>query len=155
MSEPNNIDMFKNDVRFRDNIAHLETLPAKNASFKKVDNLNEKIIKYLDSKEVRLYKHQAETYEAIKNDENVIITTPTASGKTLAFNLPIMETMIEDSDATALYIYPAKALSNDQLHVLENLENELGIKINPRTYDGDTPREEKRGIRDKSRDDYF
>ena len=151
MSEPNNIDMFKNDVRYRDNIAHVETLPAKEATFKKVENLGEKIIDYLDSKDVKLYKHQADAYEAIKNGENVIITTPTASGKTLAFNLPIMETMIEDKDATALYIYPAKALSNDQLHVLENLESELDIKINPRTYDGDTPRDEKKGIRNKSR----
>ena len=145
------IDMFKNDVRYRENIAHVETISAKKASFKKVDNLNEKIIKYLDSKDMKLYEHQAETYESIQEGEHVIITTPTASGKTLAFNLPIMETMIEDEDATALYIYPAKALSNDQLHVLENLEEELDIKIKPRTYDGDTPREEKRGIREKSR----
>jgi len=151
MSEPNNIDMFKNDVRYRDNIAHVETIPAKEASFKKVAKLNEKIIRYLDSRDVKLYNHQADTYEAIKKDEHVIITTPTASGKTLAFNLPIMETMIEDENATALYIYPAKALSNDQLHVLENLERELEITINPRTYDGDTPRDEKRGIREKSR----
>ena len=151
MSDSNNIDMFKNDVRFRDNIAHVETIPAKNASFKKIDNLNDKIVDYLESKDMKLYEHQADTYEAIKEGEHVIITTPTASGKTLAFNLPIMETMIEDNDATALYIYPAKALSNDQLHVLENLERELDIKINPRTYDGDTPREDKRGIREKSR----
>ncbi len=151
MSEPNNIDMFKNDVRFRDNIAHVETIPAKKANFKKVDNLNENIIGYLDSKDVKLYTHQAETYEAIRNGKNVIITTPTASGKTLAFNLPIMETMIDDMEATALYIYPAKALSNDQLHVLENLEEELEIDIKPRTYDGDTPREEKKGIRENSR----
>ena len=146
-----NIDMFKNDVRYRENIAHIETIPAKEASFRKVDNLNERIVDYLDSKNVKLYEHQAETYEAIKDGENVIITTPTASGKTLAFNLPIMETMIEDKDATALYIYPAKALSNDQLHVLEDMEDELSIKIRPRTYDGDTPREDKRGIREKSR----
>ncbi len=151
MSDSNNIDMFKNDVRFRDNIAHVETIPAKNASFKKIDNLNDNIVDYLESKDMKLYEHQADTYEAIKEGEHVIITTPTASGKTLAFNLPIMETMIEDNDATALYIYPAKALSNDQLHVLENLERELDIKINPRTYDGDTPREDKRGIREKSR----
>ncbi len=151
MSELNNIDMFKNDVRYRENIAHIETIPAKKASFKKVEDLDEKIVEYLDLKGVKLYNHQAETYEAIKDGENVIITTPTASGKTLAFNLPIMETMIEDSQATALYIYPAKALSNDQLHVLENLEGELDIKINPRTYDGDTPRGDKKGIREKSR----
>ena len=104
------IDMFKNDVRYRDRIAHVETIPARKASYKKVDNLNPKIVDYLKSKNAKLYKHQSETYEAIQNDENVIITTPTASGKTLAFNLPIMETMIEDEDATALYIYPAKAL---------------------------------------------
>ena len=151
MSEVNNIDMFKNDVRYRENIAHIETIPAKKASFKKVDDLNENIVSYLGSKNVKLYEHQAETYDAIKNGENVIITTPTASGKTLAFNLPIMETMIEDGDATALYIYPAKALSNDQLHVLENLEKELDITIDPRTYDGDTPRTQKRGIRENSR----
>ena len=151
MSEINNIDMFNNDVRFRGNIAHIETIPAKKASFKKVDDLNEKIVEYLDSKDIKLYEHQSETYEAIKNGENVIITTPTASGKTLAFNLPIMETMVEDKDATALYIYPAKALSNDQLHVLENLEKELDIDIDPKTYDGDTPRTQKRGIRENSR----
>ena len=151
MSDINKIDMFKNDVRYRENIAHIETISAKKPSFKKIDNLNEDIISYLESKDVKLYKHQADTYEAIKNGENVIITTPTASGKTLAFNLPIMDTMIEDKNATALYIYPAKALSNDQLHVLENLENDLDIKITPRTYDGDTPRKDKKAIREKSR----
>ena len=151
MSDSNNIDMFKNDVRYRDNIAHVETIPAKEASFKKVNNLNDKIVDYLDDKGIKLYNHQADAYEAIKEGEHVIITTPTASGKTMAFNLPIMETMIEEKDATALYIYPAKALSNDQLHVLESLEEELGIKINPRTYDGDTPRGDKKGIRENSR----
>ncbi len=151
MSDSKNIDMFKNDVRYRDNIAHIETIPARNASFKKVNSLNPKIVRYLESNGIKLYQHQADTYESIQDGEHVIITTPTASGKTLAFNLPIMETMIEDKDATALYIYPAKALSNDQLHVLENLEEQLDIKINPRTYDGDTPRADKKGIREKSR----
>ena len=151
MSDTKKIDMFKNDVRYRDNIAHVETISARNASFKKVNNLDERIIRYLDSRDIKLYNHQADTYEAIREGEHVIITTPTASGKTLAFNLPIMETMIEDDNATALYIYPAKALSNDQLHVLESLECDLDIKINPRTYDGDTPRQDKKGIREKSR----
>ena len=151
MSDSDKIDMFKNDVRYRDNIAHVETIPAKKASFKKVDNLNERIVRYLDGKDMKLYNHQADTYDAIKDGEHVIITTPTASGKTLAFNLPIMETMIEDGNATALYIYPAKALSNDQLHVLESLEEDLDVMITPRTYDGDTPREDKKGIREKSR----
>ena len=63
MSEVNHIDMFKNDVRYRENIAHIETIPAKRPSFQKADNLNKKIIDYLDSKNVKLYKHQAETFE--------------------------------------------------------------------------------------------
>ena len=147
----NKIDMFKNDVRYRDNIAHIETIPAKKASYKKVDNLNEKIVTYLDSKNVKLYKHQADTYNHIKDGKNVIITTPTASGKTLAFNLPIMETMIEDSEACALYIYPAKALANDQLNVLKNLERNLEITVEPKTYDGDTSRNQKKDIRSRSR----
>ncbi len=145
------IDAFKNDVRFRDYIAHVETIPAKEASFKKIPDLNSKIVDYLDSEEIKLYEHQADTYEAIKRDENVILTTTTASGKTLAFNLPIMESLIEDEKATALYIYPAKALSNDQLTVLKDLESDLGIKINPHTYDGDTPKSERYNIRQKSR----
>lgn len=145
------IDAFKNDVRFRDYIAHVETIPAKEAGFKKIPDLNSKIVDYLDSKEIKLYEHQADTYEAIKRDENVILTTTTASGKTLAFNLPIMEALIEDEKATALYIYPAKALSNDQLNVLKDLESDLDININPHTYDGDTPKSERYNIRQKSR----
>ena len=145
------IDTFKNDIRFRDHIAHVETIPAKKASYKKIPDLNDKIVEYLDSKEIKLYNHQADTYEAVKNNENVILTTTTASGKTLAFNLPIMDSLIEDEKATALYIYPAKALSNDQLNVLKDLESDLGININPRTYDGDTPKSERYGIRQKSR----
>ena len=145
------IDAFKNDVRFRDHIAYVETIPAKKASFKKVPDLNDKIVDYLDANEIKLYNHQADTYEAIKRDENVILTTTTASGKTLAFNLPIMDSLISDEKATALYIYPAKALSNDQLNVLKDLENDLGIDIKPRTYDGDTPKSQRYNIRQKSR----
>ena len=145
------IDTFKNDIRFRDHIAHIETIPAKKASYKRIPDLNDRIVEYLDSKEIKLYNHQADTYEAVKKGENVILTTTTASGKTLAFNLPIMESLIEDEKATALYIYPAKALSNDQLNVLKEMESDLDININPRTYDGDTPKSERYGIRQKSR----
>lgn len=145
------IDTFKNDINYRDKIAHVETIPAKKASFKKVDNLNEKLIDYLDSNEIRLYHHQADTYEHVKDGKNIIITTPTASGKTLAFNLPIMDTLIENKDATALYIYPAKALAYDQLEVLKDLEKDLELDIKPSTYDGDTPKTKRASIRNTSR----
>ena len=145
------IDTFKNDINYRDKISHVETIPAKKAKYKKVDNLNENIIDYLDSKGIKLYNHQADTYIHSKNNKNIIITTPTASGKTLAFNLPIMETLMEDDQATALYIYPVKALANDQLIVLKDLEKDLDIEINPNTYDGDTPKSKRSNIRSNSR----
>ncbi len=145
------VDAFKNDVRFKDHIAYIEKIPAKKARFKKIPDLDSQIIRYLDEKNIKLYHHQAETYEAIQRKENVILTTTTASGKTLAFNLPIMETLLDNDKATALYIYPAKALSNDQLNVLKQLEKDMGIDIKPRTYDGDTPKSQRYNIRQKSR----
>ncbi|MBO7241701.1 MAG: DEAD/DEAH box helicase, partial [Methanobrevibacter sp.] len=112
--EMENIDKFKNDIRFRKKIEHVETIPAKEASYKKVDKLEKKILDYLDEREIKLYKHQALAIEKSREEKNIIITTPTASGKTLSFNLPVLEELIKDNDACALYISPAKALSYDQ-----------------------------------------
>ncbi|MBZ9570907.1 DEAD/DEAH box helicase [Methanobrevibacter sp. TMH8] len=145
------IDKFKNDIRFRQKIAHIETIPGKKAIYRELTHPHQKIANYLENKKIKLYKHQTLAYNKIQNGKNIIITTPTASGKTLAFNLPIMETMIKNKDATAMYIYPAKALSNDQLNILKDLEKDLDLKIKPATYDGDTPKNKKYGIRQNSR----
>ncbi|MDR2967165.1 MAG: DEAD/DEAH box helicase [Methanobacteriaceae archaeon] len=145
------IDKFKNDIRFKKKIAHVETIPSKKANYKKIANLNDSIADYLKKRNIRLYEHQTLAYEKIKSGKNVIITTPTASGKTLAFNLPILEKLKTDLKATAMYIYPAKALSNDQLNVLKDLEEELNINIKPATYDGDTEKSKKYNIRQNSR----
>ena len=145
------IDKFKNDIRFRKKIAHIETIPSKKASYKKIANLDKSIIEYLEKNNIKLYEHQTLAYEKIKRGENIIITTPTASGKTLAFNLPIMENLKNDLKATAMYIYPAKALSNDQLNVLKDLDKEINIDIKPATYDGDTEKSKKYAIRQNSR----
>lgn len=83
--------------------------------------------------------------------KNIIITTPTASGKTLAFNIPIFEKLYHDKSATALYIYPTKALSNDQLKVIKEFESLSGIGVNPSVYDGDTPPDKRQKIREISR----
>ncbi len=149
--EMEKIDKFKNDIRFRRKIEHVETIPGKKASYRKVDVLNKKILKYLEDKKIKLYKHQALAIEKTREDKNIIITTPTASGKTLAFNLPVLEELISDNDACALYIYPAKALSYDQLKVLRNFEEELDLDINANPYDGDTPKSQRYKIRQESR----
>ena len=148
--EMENIDKFKNDIRFRRKIEHVETIPSKEASYKKVDNLEKKILKYLEDKEIKLYEHQALAIEKSREDKNIIITTPTASGKTLSFNLPVLEELIKDNDACALYIYPAKALSYDQLKVLRRLDEELDLDLNANPYDGDTPKAKRPKIRNES-----
>ena len=149
--EMEKIDLFKNDIRFRRKIEHVETIPGKKASYKKVDKLNKKILKYLEDNKIKLYKHQALAIEKTREEKNIIITTPTASGKTLAFNLPVLEELISDNDSCALYIYPAKALSYDQLKVLRNYEKELDVELNANPYDGDTPKAKRYTIREESR----
>ncbi len=145
------VDKFKNDIRFKKKIEYIETIPSRKATFKKVNGLNDIILKYLEDNDISLYVHQADSYELISEGKNIIITTATASGKTLCFNLPILNDLIEDDKATALYIYPAKALANDQLMVLNNYQNIMNIDINPACYDGDTPKDAKYNIRQNSR----
>ncbi len=112
----------KNDIRYRDKIEHVETLPAREARYVKVENLPENISHYLEENNFQLYQHQAQAFGHVRKGKNVLITTPTASGKTMAFNLPIMEQLTNNDQATALYIYPAKALANDQLQIIKTLE---------------------------------
>ncbi len=136
---------------FRDKIEHVEIIPPQEAQYGQLDNLPSNIQDYLENNQIKLYKHQCEAAEYLRDGKNVLITTPTASGKTLSFNIPILERLSQNKDATALYIYPAKALANDQLNILKDLEKELGLELEPNIYDGDTPRDIRPWIRDNSR----
>ena len=142
----------RKDSSFERNIVHVELLPERKSVYGEIkEQLPDNIIDYLDINNIRLYKHQCDSLEEIRKGNNIIITTPTASGKTLAFNLPIFESLSKDTNATALYLYPAKALSNDQLKVLRKLELETEIRVNPNVYDGDTPSAIRPKIRNESR----
>ncbi|NYT07777.1 MAG: DEAD/DEAH box helicase [Methanomicrobiales archaeon] len=100
---------------------------------------------------INLYSHQAETLEAFRRGENIILTTRTASGKTLAFLLPVLERLYLEPGATALFLYPTKALTYDQLKTVDRLCSETGISASPAVYDGDTPRDRRPRIRQESR----
>ncbi|HNR44205.1 MAG TPA: DEAD/DEAH box helicase [Methanofastidiosum sp.] len=142
----------RKDSSFERNITHVELLPERKPIYGEIkEQLPDKLSDYLDINNIRLYKHQCDSLEEIRKGNNIIITTPTASGKTLAFNLPIFESLLLDVHATALYLYPAKALSNDQLKVLRKLELETEIRVNPNVYDGDTPSAIRPRIRNESR----
>ncbi|MFP4482273.1 MAG: DEAD/DEAH box helicase [Thermovirgaceae bacterium] len=86
-----------------------------------------------------LYSHQAKAIEATLSGRNVVTVTPTASGKTLCYNIPVLDAIMKDNASRALYIFPTKALSQDQLTELYGLIQEAGAPVKTFTYDGDTP----------------
>jgi DEAD/DEAH box helicase domain-containing protein len=97
----------------------------------------------------RLYTHQAAAAEAVHAGKNVVIVTPTASGKTLCYNLPVLNAVLENSDTRALYLFPTKALAQDQLAELHDLNQRLQDRFGVFTYDGDTPTDARKSIREK------
>ena len=98
----------------------------------------------------QLYTHQASAAEAVHAGKNVVIVTPTASGKTLCYNLPVLNAILEDDDTRALYLFPTKALAQDQLAELHDLNTRLENRVGVFTYDGDTPSDARKAIREKS-----
>jgi DEAD/DEAH box helicase domain-containing protein len=97
----------------------------------------------------QLYTHQAISAEAVHTGKNVVVVTPTASGKTLCYNLPILNSILENPDTRALYLFPTKALAQDQLAELYDLNQRLDNRFGVFTYDGDTPADARRAIREK------
>src|SRR5579863_7028404 len=95
------------------------------------------------------YSHQADAAEAVDAGTYVIIVTPTASGKTLCYNLPILNAILENTDTRALYLFPTKALAQDQLAELHDLNERLTNPFGVFTYDGDTPSDARKAIREK------
>ncbi|MBI3405676.1 MAG: DEAD/DEAH box helicase, partial [Acidobacteria bacterium] len=95
----------------------------------------------------QLFTHQAQAAELTHAGRNVVVVTPTASGKTLCYNLPILNSILENSDTRALYLYPTKALAQDQLAELHDLCGRLDDRFGVFTYDGDTPGDARRAIR--------
>ena len=94
-----------------------------------------------------LYCHQAEAIEKVLDRQNVVIVTPTASGKTLCYNLPVLDELLENPEARALYLFPTKALAQDQLAELTGLNKAVGGGVKAFTYDGDTPADARRAVR--------
>jgi DEAD/DEAH box helicase domain-containing protein len=137
---------------YKKQIVHLEEIPPQAANFEELEKpLPESIQNYLTQKKIQLYSHQAEAINKIRQGKNVAIVTPTASGKTLAFNIPVFEALTKNENATALYLYPAKALTNDQLKVIREMEEETAIKAYSDVYDGDTPQHQRASIRENSK----
>jgi DEAD/DEAH box helicase domain-containing protein len=97
----------------------------------------------------QLYSHQAAAAEAARTGKDFVVVTPTASGKTLCYNLPILNAVLENTDTRALYLFPTKALAQDQLAELHDLAARLDDSFGVFTYDGDTPSDARKAIRER------
>ena len=131
-------------------VRRLAPVEAKYAPFP--DGLDPRLRAALEQHGLRqLYSHQAEAYARAAAGEHIVVTTPTASGKTLCYNLPVLDAVLKDSASRALYLFPTKALAQDQMAELHELTALIsaagGDDIGVHTYDGDTPSDARKTIR--------
>lgn len=142
---------FIESERRRGNITIVKTKEARSATFGEwPQKLDSRIVQALQDRGIeKLYSHQAEAIEKVLDGLNTVIVTPTASGKTLCYNLPVLQSILEDRAARALYMFPTKALAQDQLAELMELDQKVGSEIGVFTYDGDTPTDARRAVRSR------
>jgi len=126
-------------------------IPARDAKFRPVPGwVASDLSKAYRAKGIQeLYSHQAATAELVHEGKNVVVVTPAASGKTLCYNLPVLDAVLENPDTRALYLFPTKALAQDQLAELQDLGKRLDDSFGVFTYDGDTPSDARKAIRER------
>ncbi|MHB8085014.1 MAG: DEAD/DEAH box helicase [Dehalococcoidia bacterium] len=148
------LNYLKNDPEYQDQIVHVQHIPARDARPGWLDKPLESLLQErLDKAGLNtLYAHQAEAVNAIRKGNNVMVATPSASGKTLCYNIPVLNSMLENTTTRALYLFPTKALAQDQLRALTELAGKtINLPWECSTYDGDTPSDDRAGIRKRAR----
>jgi DEAD/DEAH box helicase domain-containing protein len=143
------VDHLRRDPAFQRNLTAWKTIPERPARYGGFpEGLHPKIIEGLAARGIHdLYTHQTQAIEGVLAGDNVCVVTPTASGKTLCYNLPVLNQLMADKNARALYLFPTKALSQDQVNELQSMIDVLDVKIGTYTFDGDTPASARKAIR--------
>ncbi len=143
------LDRAQGNTRFMENVSALKHLPARPGSFSPYPGwVMPKIRDVLRKRGIeQLYSHQHKAIELVRGGKDVVLVTPTASGKTLCYNIPVLQKILEESETRALYIFPTKALAQDQMHEVQSLIGDLRADIRTFTYDGDTPDDARQAIR--------
>ncbi len=146
------LDSWKRDPDTAPNISAWQTLPPRPAQTRPFpDDLPAPLSQALIASGIHsLYSHQLEAWTATQQNQNIILSTGTASGKTLAYNLPVFSELVANQNSRALYLFPTKALSQDQLSALANFKLETW-NVTPTIYDGDTPASARSSIRKTAR----
>ena len=145
------LDSFASRDQSGEILTAIRHFPAREAQWADFPSwVNSDLVAAYNAKGIRRpYTHQAAAAESVYSGKNVVIVTPTASGKTLCYNLPVLNEILENPDTRALYLFPTKALAQDQLAELYDLNQRLENCFGVFTYDGDTPADARRAIREK------
>lgn len=144
------LEFIKSQNYYSGQISHVEHIPESKAQFSELEKpLRKRLQRWLDNNGIKLWRHQAEAINFIQNEKNTVTVTSTASGKSLCYNLPVAQSILEDPTTTALYLFPTKALARDQFTILSKMFEETNIKqTRIGVYDGDVEPQEKRQILD-------
>jgi DEAD/DEAH box helicase domain-containing protein len=149
MNPLNFLAYLKEQPYYQGQLVHVERIPARRARYSNLQQgLPEALANALKAKGTnRLFIHQAEAIEAIRQGEHLVIATGTASGKTLCYNIPVLEAVINNYRTRALYLFPTKALAHDQLRGLAALTSSITPRPRIGAYDGDTPQKTRARLR--------
>lgn len=143
------LERLKREERWSSCITDWHTIPAMDADLRPLpDGLDPRLVAALKHRGVeQLYSHQADAYAAARAGNNTVVVTPTASGKTLCYNLPVLDRLLAEPEARAMFLFPTKALAQDQYVGLQALIEAADVDLKTYPYDGDTPAAERRLIR--------
>ncbi|MQR86822.1 DEAD/DEAH box helicase [Bacillus megaterium] len=143
------MDILQTNPSYQQNIVHWHTIEEKEAKTAPFPaSLHIKLREALEKRGIgSLYTHQKTAFDLATDKKNVVAVTPTASGKTLCYNLPVLQSIMENGQARALFLFPTKALAQDQKSELNEIIEEMEVPINSYTYDGDTPANIRQKVR--------
>ncbi len=149
MNVSQTIDRLRSDPEFCRNLTRWATIPPRPAQYGGFpETLNPRLVEGLRARGIHdLYTHQTDAISAALSGKHVCVVTPTASGKTLCYNIPVLHTLMQNPKARALYLFPTKALSQDQVTELKDTVDGMELKIGTHTFDGDTPASARKSIR--------
>ena len=143
------IDLVKRTPGIMSQVTYWHTIPPRDPSYEPFPSHIHPILKaaLMEKGINRLYTHQAMSFREVEEGRHLVTVTPTASGKTLCYNLPVLQGILANDSARALYLFPTKALAQDQVAELQETVNRMGADIKTHTYDGDTPPTVRQAIR--------
>lgn len=143
------LEKLRSDTSFTENVTNWQTIPARKGIYSDFPHeLDSRIPAVLSKRGIhQLYSHQRKALDAALSGKDFCVVTPTASGKTLCYNLPVLDEILKHPDSRALYLFPTKALAADQVAELYEMIEALQVDVKTYTYDGDTPAAARRQVR--------